>query len=64
MNINTNDTYKVTKYVYRSSDVDTFNLGFLTGSDVKNLIKGYTFDDVFEMYFSNACTIGYEIKKA
>jgi hypothetical protein len=60
MTIDTNATYAVTKY---DRDI-TSEIGPLPGADVKKLLKGYTYDKDFGMWFSKAATIGYDVRKA
>ena len=60
MIIDNNATYEVTKY---DRNITT-EVGPLPGADVKALLKGYTYDETFEMWFSKRGTIGYDVRKA
>lgn len=59
MTIDTTKTYKVTKYGKTTTD-----LGTLPGADVKALLKGYAFDETFDLWFSPKANIGYDVKEA
>lgn len=60
MEIKATATYKVTKYTGNA----TSDLGYLSGADVKKILKGYAWDEMFEMFYSAKGTIGYDIKEA
>ena len=58
MKIENSKYYRVYKYGKTLSD-----LGSMTGADVKNLLKGYAYDTNYDMWFSKACTIGYDVQE-
>ena len=53
--------YEVEKY---EADGTNSNLGTLPYEDVKRILKGYKYDEMFEMYFSPKANIGYAISEA
>ena len=59
MTIDINKTYHVTKYGKTDSD-----LGNLPGADVRKILKGYTYDDRYGLWYSPAANIGYYIEEA
>lgn len=52
--------YEVTKY---TASGKCFKYGILPETDVKQIIKGYTYDEDLEMWFSKAGNIGYDVKE-
>ena len=56
--ISDSKTYWVVKFTHQCSD-----LGHLPGEDVKRLLKGYSYDDRYEMWYSPRGTIGYDVKE-
>lgn len=58
MTIKNGKYYRVYKYGKVLS-----NLGSMSGEDVKNLLKGYSYDETYDMWFSKACTIGYDVQE-
>lgn len=53
--------YKVEKY---TANMELFDCGRLPYEDVKRMLKGYKYDDEFEMYFSKAGNIAYSVTAA
>lgn len=60
MEIKKEKLYKVEKYPANGKSTD---LGILPGTDVKSILKGYTYDSTFEMWFSGKANIGYDIEE-
>lgn len=60
MKIEAKKTYKVTKYLV---DGCTSDIGELDGTDVKSLLKGYSYDETYGMWFSKAAKIGYDVEE-
>lgn len=60
MKIETAKDYKVTKY---HANGDCSNLGILPGADVKKILRGYEFDEMFEMWYSKSANVGYDVKE-
>ena len=54
-------TYKVEKYLANGTCSDC---GRLPKEDVKRMLKGYKYDEEFDMYFSRGANIGYALAKA
>lgn len=52
--------FKVTKY-YHNGDIKRY--GVLPEVDVKRLLKGYKYDELLDMWFSEKANIGYELKE-
>lgn len=51
--------YKVAKYT-----ADTYgDCGILSGDDVHAVIKGCTYDEELEMYFTKSGKIGYDVQE-
>lgn len=60
MKIDINKLYNVERY----TEKDTRDYGTLYGSDVKKILRGYTYNEEFEMWFSKKGTIGYYVTEA
>ena len=60
MKIESKKFYRVTKYLSNGSDSD---MGVLPGTDVKNILKGYSFDDQWGMWYSNRANVGYDVQE-
>jgi len=58
MKIENSKYYRVRKYGKVDSDLGTMN-----GEDVKGLLKGYAYDEDYDMWFSKASTIGYDVQE-
>ena len=56
--INDTDIYRVTKYSGGSNS----DLGNLLGTDLKQILKNYSYDKDLEMFFSKAGNVGYDVK--
>lgn len=52
-------TYRVKKYTQEA----TMDCGLLPESDVKKLLKGYTYEPDFEMYFSKKANFAYTVEE-
>lgn len=61
MTIESTKTYRVEKFDSNGTDSD---LGFLTGRDVRNMLKGYEYDADFGMWFSPKAKCGYSVTEA
>ena len=59
MKIESTKSYKVTK----DAKGTISNLGILNGSDVKVLLKGFKYDEMFDEWFNAKATIGYEVSE-
>ena len=53
--------YEVQKLASNGNDT---NLGILSGEDVKKLLKGYTYDEEMELWFSAKANVGYWAREA
>lgn len=62
MKIYNDRRYSVEKYAI--SESNDANYGILSGADVKRLLKGYTYEEEMEMWFSPKAQIGYSIIEA
>ena len=60
MIIDITKTYTVIAYTTNS----TTKLGNLPGTDVKNILKGYTYDADFGLWFTPKATKSYEVTEA
>ena len=58
MTIDITKTYKVTKFAKTDTD-----LGNLPGTDVRKMLKGYTYDEDFGIWYSPAANIGYSVEE-
>ena len=61
MEIKKESFYKVTKMAATGKDS---NLGTLPGEDVKKLLKGYTYDETFGLWYSEKATLAYDVTEA
>lgn len=59
MRIESRKHYKVVKFF--GDNVNDY--GILPCEDVKRLLRGYTWDDTFGMFFSPKANIGYDVKE-
>ncbi len=59
MKIDSNKLYKVKKYTAKTSS----DCGVLSGEDVNNILKGYEYDDLLDMWFSKKANIGYSVEE-
>ena len=51
--------YRVTKY---TKDI-TSDCGILSGEDVHLILKGYKYDEMFELYYNGSATVGYDVQE-
>lgn len=51
--------YRVTKYTNDTAS----DCGVLSGDDVHAVLKGYKYDEAFEMYFNASATVGYDVQE-
>lgn len=56
--------YRVWKYITKvNGDTEHLDCGNLPEGDVKRMLKGYKYDEMFGMWFSKAANIGYELEE-
>lgn len=55
------ENYRVERYEANGQDSE---LGTLPYEDVKRILRGYKYDDMMDMYFSNKANVGYYITEA
>ena len=63
MKIEANKNYEVEKYIYKADDVEVRNYGTISGADVAAMLKGYKYDEMFEMWYSGHANIGYAVQE-
>ncbi len=61
MKIESGKSYRVERFsTYANDDAD---YGILPGDDVKRILKGYTYDEQFQMWYSGSSKVGYSVEE-
>lgn len=60
MKIEASKTYRMAKI----TKDEYLDYGTLPGTDVKRILKGYSYDEEFDLWFSKGNKIGYELEEA
>lgn len=61
MKIESGKRYRVERIsTYANDDAD---YGVLPGDDVKRILKGYTYDEQFGLWYSGSCKVGYSVEE-
>lgn len=67
MKIEAPKTYQVEKYIVKDKygyDIEVRNYGYLPGSDVIRMLKGYKYDEMYEQFFSPKANMSYSVVEA